>query len=231
MSEPTPIAPPEPRLSDRPDWVYLLREIHDLYRRGRAGGSAKIRAHQRQVRETISRLVAGNPALIARQVETKPVAAHLKRALDQGRRETTQGVIRAVESVAGELSWLYGYDKVPKGLSGKYAYAEIAGPSGPVVSEEVILGLVLFAPRCTYPAHAHDGLTESYWCLSGALSENDDGVFVPGSMIFNPPGRVHRITVGDLEPTLLSYAWVGPREKLAQQKMAFSRIRRVGKAG
>ncbi|MEM9013125.1 MAG: dimethylsulfonioproprionate lyase family protein [Pseudomonadota bacterium] len=226
MSEPAEWAAPVPRLGERPDWGYLLREIYELYRQGRAGGSAKIRAHQRRVRETIARLIAANPPLISRPVETKPVTAHLKRALDQGRREATQSAVRAIESVLDELSWLYGYDKVPKGLTDKYAYAELAGPSGPVLSEDLILGLVLFAPRCTYPAHAHDGLTESYYCLSGALSENDDGVFAPGSMIFNPPGRLHRITVGDTEPTLLSYAWIGPREKLAQQKMAFTPARR-----
>jgi dimethylpropiothetin dethiomethylase len=92
-----------------------------------------------------------------------------------------------------------------------------------VVTHRIILGAVLFAPRTAYPAHSHDGLTESYVCLSGAVSENDDGVFVPGSLIFNPPGRMHRITTGDHEPTLLAYAWAGPAEKLEGQKMVFSR--------
>jgi dimethylpropiothetin dethiomethylase len=214
-----------PRLLDRPDWFYLLRELYELYSRGRAGGSARIRAHQRAVREAISRTIAANPPIAARAVEAKPVIAHLKRALDQGRRESTQSVVRAVESVAAELSWLYGYEKVPRGLAKKYAYAELAGPHGPVVTEDVILGLVLFAPKCTYPAHSHEGLTESYYTLSGAVSENDDGVYAPGSLIFNPPGRMHRITVGDSEPALLSYAWQGAPQKLAQQKMVFKRAK------
>ncbi|MGI9508671.1 MAG: dimethylsulfonioproprionate lyase family protein, partial [Geminicoccaceae bacterium] len=105
----------------------------------------------------------------------------------------------------------------------KYAYAELCGPSGPVVSEDVILGLVLFAPACTYPAHAHDGITESYICLSGAVSENHQGVYAPGSLIFNPPNQHHRITVSDREPALMAYAWIGPPEKLLNQKMVFSR--------
>lgn len=82
---------------------------------------------------------------------------------------------------------------------------------------------MLFAPGCTYPAHAHEGLTESYYVLSGTVSENDDGVYAPGSLIFNPPGRMHRITVGETEPALLAYAWHGPAEKLANQKMKFQR--------
>ena len=215
----------EPRLSTRPDWGYLLREIGKLYQ-GNAGGSDKIRSHQRAVREAISRLIGLDPAVLDRPVEDKPVTAHLRRSLDNGRRESTQSVIRAVDNVSQALSWLYGYDKVPKGLSNKYAYAELAGPAGPVASEDLILGLVLFGPKCTYPAHSHDGLTESYYVLSGSVSENDDGVWAPGSLIFNPPGRMHRITVSDREPALLAYAWHGPRDKLADQKMVFSRKRK-----
>lgn len=213
----------EPWLSDRPDWGYLLREFHELYRRGKAGGSTRIRAHQRAVREAINRVVEANPPIIARVIEDKPVTAHLKRAMDNGRREPTQSIVRAIESVLPQLSWLYGYERVPRGLSKKYAYAEFVGPQGPVFSEEIILGLVLFAPACTYPAHSHDGLTESYYTLSGAVSENDDGVYAPGSLIFNPPGRMHRITVSDREPSLLSYAWHGPKQKLREQKMVFKR--------
>lgn len=211
------------RLKDCPDWGYLLTEFHELYRRGRAGGSTKIRAHQRRVREAIARTGAANPAVLRRAPQAKPVVAHLKRALDLGRREATESVVRAIESVAPELCWLYGYEKVPRGLSQKFAYAEIAGPHGPIEAEDVILGLVLFAPTCTYPAHAHDGLTESYYTLSGAVSENDDGVYAPGSLIFNPPGRMHRITVGERDPALLAYAWEGPAAKLAGQKMVFGK--------
>jgi dimethylpropiothetin dethiomethylase len=134
--------------------------------------------------------------------------------------------MRALDAVSGALDWQYGYEKVPKGLHGKFAYAEIAGPNGPVETPEVILGLVLFAPGCTYPAHAHDGITESYICLSGAVSENHQGVWAPGSLILNPPHAMHRITVSDREPSLLAYAWMGPREKLAGQKLVFSRAPR-----
>ncbi|QPH56070.1 dimethylsulfonioproprionate lyase family protein [Pontivivens ytuae] len=218
-----PEGPPTERLSRRPDWVYLLREFAEMYRRGSSGGSKAIRAHQRRVREAIGRVIADDPGVAHRYREDKPVTAHLRRALDQGRRERTESVVRAIDAVGEELSWLYGYEKVPRGLAQKFAYAEFAGPQGPVVTEHLILGLVLFAPGTTYPAHAHEGLTESYYTLSGSVSENDDGVFAPGSMIFNPPGRRHRITTGDHEPVLLAYAWEGPRDKLVVQKMTFTK--------
>lgn len=233
MNAPDPImteapATPLARISERPDWGYLLREIHEMYRRSGAGGSSKIRSHQRAVREALNKLIEANPSVQDRPIEDKPVSIHLKRALDNGRREVTESVCRAAESVLPELSWLYGYEKVPRGLSKKYAYAEIAGPDGPVVSNGLITGLVLFGPKCTYPAHSHEGLTESYFVLSGTVSENDDGVWAPGSMIFNPPGRMHRITVSDREPALLIYCWHGSMEKLRHQKMVFTRKRKTG---
>ena len=36
---------------------------------------------------------------------------------------------------------------MPRGLKRKYAYAELMGPQGPVESERLILGLVLFGPK------------------------------------------------------------------------------------
>lgn len=216
------------RLSQRPDWGYMLREFQELYRRRSSGGSKPIGAHMRAVREAIGKVLTDDPQVALRTPETKPVVAHLHRAIDNGRGQVTASVVRTMEHLAPELSWQYGYEKVPKGLSARYAYAEFAGPAGPVVTERVILGVVLFGPRCTYPAHAHDGLTESYITLSGSVSENDAGVFAPGSLIFNPPGRMHRITTADHEPSLLAYAWHGPADILAGQKMVFSRPRRAG---
>jgi len=45
----------------------------------------------------------------------------------------------------------------------------------------------------------------------------------PGSLLYNPPQKSHRLTTGDHEPTLLAYAWVGPDEQLHNQKLHFSR--------
>lgn len=215
----------ERRLADLPDWGYLLREYYELYRFLSSGGSDRIRAHQRAVREAISRVLKSNPPLEFNSPAEKPVNVHLKRALDEGKLERTAPFIRSIESIQQHLIWQYGYEKVPRGLEKTYAYAEICGPNGPILTDQVILGFVLFAPGCTYPSHAHAGISESYICLSGAVSENHQGVYAPGSMIFNPPEHTHRITVSNLEPALLAYAWIGPSERLAKQKMVFSRPR------
>ncbi len=215
----------EVRLSDVPDWRYLLREFHDHYRALSSGGSAPIRAHQRNVRARITALVRSDPRIAPTAPTLKPVTAHLRRALDQGREASGASFIRAIEAVIHTLDWQYGYDRVSAGLASRYAFAEFAGPRGPVVCDDLILGIVLFAPGCIYPAHAHEGITESYVCLSGATSENNAGVYGPGSLIFNAPGQMHRITVSDREPSLLAWAWEGPPEALSGQKMVFSRPR------
>ena len=225
MTAPDP-DPPTARLTRQPDWGYLLTEFHEMYRNSGSGGSERIGSHHRVVREAISRVLRDNPPVLSPGPEQKPVTRHLARALDRGGLEKTAPFIAAIRNVAPELAWRHGYEKVPRGLAEKFAFAELAGPHGRVVTDRVILGLVLFAPDCTYPAHAHEGITESYFVLSGSVSENHTGVYAPGSMIFNPPGHMHRITVTKRNPSLLAYAWTGPPAALTGYTMTFSRPRR-----
>ncbi len=211
---------------DAPNWRYLLQEFEEVYRLAPAGGSDRIASHQRKTRDAIARVLRGSGKVRPQPAAQKPVTAHLRRALDEGRQTVMAPMVRALDAVSAELSWQYGYEKVPRGLQNKYAYAEVAGMNGPILTDDLILGVVLFAPNCTYPAHAHQGITESYICLSGAVSENHQGVYVPGSMIFNPPDHLHRITVSNREPALLAYAWMGDKADLHNQKMVFTRSRK-----
>jgi len=216
------------RVSDHPDWHYVLQEFYRAYRFGPAGGSGEIRRHLRQVQRRISSCVASDPEIVFQPPQTKPVCAHLGRTLDNGEQERTRTFIRALAKIAGQLIWQYGYDKMPRSLEKKYAYTEVLGPRGPVVCEDLILGLVLFAPNCNYPAHSHQDITESYLCLSGAISESHAGVYLPGSMILNQAGHEHAITTSDSEPVLLAYAWIGEPETLKGFAMTFSDSRRRG---
>ena len=83
------------RLGASPDWLYLLREYYQMYLRSSAGGSQRIRSHQRIVRERISKVIEGNSLIQIGEPVTKPVCAHLKRALDQGRLQRTAGTASA----------------------------------------------------------------------------------------------------------------------------------------
>ncbi len=221
-SDPTS-APEQIRLNDATDMRYLLDEFYTLYRKIASGGSPKIRSHQRTVREAIGRVIKANPPISFRAPDRLPVTDHLRRSIDRAVTGEMASMIRALDAIRDHLSWEYGYEKIPKGLAKKYGYVEIAGPKGPIKTTELTLGFVLFAPGCTYPAHAHNGITESYVCLSGAVSENHQGVYTPGSMIFNPPEQMHRITVSDVDPALLAYAWIAPPEILISNTMKFGR--------
>mgnify|MGYP003116193257 CR=1 FL=1 len=220
----------EPRLMDCPNWLYLLREFDSLYRHGSAGGSAAIRGHRKRVRDRLSSAMARNPEMTERACQTKPVTAHLPRALDLGERAAMQGMARALREVKDQLTWEYGYDRISKALSQKYAYCEILGPQGPVKCDSLILGFVLFAPNTTYPQHSHNEIEESYISVSGAWSENNAAVFAPGSLILNRSGDEHRITTGDRDPCLLAYAWTGPEARLAKPDMKLSSPRKSKQA-
>ncbi|MFX0541399.1 dimethylsulfonioproprionate lyase family protein [Roseovarius sp. S4756] len=219
-----------PRLTDSPDWLYLLREFDALYRFGSDGGSPVIRSHRKRVRDGLSATIAANLPILARQPETLPVTAHLARALDLGERAAMQGMARALREVRASLTWEYGYEQMPKALARKYAFCEILGQKGPVQSDRLNLGFVLFAPTTTYPQHSHQDIEESYISIAGAWSENNGAVYAPGSLIYNGSGVEHRITTGDRDPCLLAYAWVGPAHRLASPGMKLSPTRRP-KAG
>ncbi|WP_085793068.1 dimethylsulfonioproprionate lyase family protein [Roseivivax jejudonensis] len=217
---------PDARLSERPDWIYLLREFEALFRHGSAGGSKAIRTHRKAVRDRLSAVIAADGGFVEQTPITKPVTAHFNRALDVGERGAMQGMARALRQVRDRLTWEYGYEKVPPALARKYAYCEILGPRGPILADRLILGFVLFAPNTTYPQHSHKSIEESYISISGAWSENNAAVYAPGSLILNRPGDEHRITTGELEPCLLAYAWVGTPEALTAPGMKLTAPKR-----
>ncbi|MEO0328844.1 MAG: dimethylsulfonioproprionate lyase family protein [Pseudomonadota bacterium] len=219
--------PTPSHLKQHPDWRYLLQEFDTLYRYGSAGGSPAIRGHRKRVRDRLSSAVTKNPEIIVRANEQKPVTAHLARALDLGERAAMQGMARAMREVKDSLTWEYGYERISKSLSEKYAYCEILGPKGPVHCDNLILGFVLFAPNTTYPQHSHNEIEESYISISGAWSENNSAVFAPGSLILNRSSDEHRITTGDRDPCLLAYAWTGPEALLLKPDMKLTGTRKA----
>lgn len=212
----------QPRLSDMPDWIYMLREFETLYRHGSNGGSKAIRSHRKRVRDTLSSVIDTNPEIVQRDPAQKPVTAHLPRALDLAERHGLSGLARTLARVTDQLTWEYGYEKMPRALERKYAYCEVLGPKGPILAERLVLGFVLFAPNTTYPQHSHKEIEESYVSVAGAWSENDNAVYAPGSLILNRPEHEHRITTGQTDPCLLAYAWVGATDRLAAPGMKLS---------
>ena len=129
------------RLIDVPDWKYVFQEIDQVYRLGSAGGSSVIRSHQRRVRETISKIVKSNPYYTPRQPENNPVSAHWGRALDLADSGPLANLSRVLYRVESQLTWEYGYQKVPRELAKRYAYCEMVGPQGADSSRGVDSGI------------------------------------------------------------------------------------------
>jgi dimethylpropiothetin dethiomethylase len=207
-------------IENSPDLGYYLRDLARHYRLASAGGSRPIRGHMKIARETLNKALRGVPEIREAAPERRPVCRHFARAVDNGVPGPGENMLRALARFEALLCWSYGYDRLPARLKEAFAFAEILGPRGPAVSDEPVAGVVLLAPDTVYPRHSHHDVTESYVVLSGALSQNDAGVYVPGSLIYNPPNHGHRLTTGG-EPCLLSYIWTGPPEALADQKMRF----------
>lgn len=203
-------------------WLDLLRAFGAVYGHGPTGGSRPIARHCAQVSGLIDALIAASPALLSRPAAVKPVCTHLPRALELGQAGPMQDLARALAGVAPRLHWEWGYAQMPRKLARAYAYCEVAGPRGPVPSERLILGFVLFAPGTLYPAHNHAGIAESYVAVAGDWSENDLAVHLPGALVYNPPGHEHQIATGTTEPSLLAYAWTGPRRRLVTPGMVLS---------
>ncbi|MGB0694954.1 MAG: dimethylsulfonioproprionate lyase family protein [Rhodospirillaceae bacterium] len=218
-----PLDLPKTRLSERPDWRYVLMEYYNVYRYASAGGSKLIGGHMRTVQSRLSKALSVDPEIKAVEPALRPVCSHLGRALDNGEGERTHSFVRAIGKIRKELRWELGYDSMPRSLENNYAYSELVGPRGPIVCEDLVLGLVLFAPRCVYPAHSHHHITESYFCLSGFVSQNSAGVYPPGSLLYNASGHEHAITTSRYEPVLLAYVWVGEPDTLAQFQMTFKK--------
>lgn len=215
------------KLKDHPDMAYYLRDLRFTYLERSAGGSKAIRSHMKKARDALGKAIGGDPEILPENPERMPVCRHFSRAVDRGVPGPGENMLRALQRFEPRLRWGYGYERLPERLKNTYAFAEIMGPHGPVSAEGVTAGVVLLAPNSTYPSHSHHDITESYFVLSGALSQNDAGVYVPGSLIYNPPGHSHRLTTDRLEPCLLSYVWIGPPEALANQKMRFDAKGRV----
>ena len=184
-----------PRLSQTPDWAAVAAAFAARYRAMPDGGSPAIRAHLAKVRAGLDALFAADPEIRPRAAQQQPVTAQFAAALAQAG-AGMEDLARALEAVAPALHWEYGYAELPEDLARNYAYFELIGPQGPIVSAELILGFVLFAPGTLYPRHAHTGIEESYLSVSGDWSQNEGGVQVPGSLVFNPPRFEHQITAG-----------------------------------
>ncbi len=145
--------------------------------------------------------------------EDQPVCRYLAAALDLAEAGPAAAVAAAARPFAASLGWRHKYqvdDRLPD-FSRNFAYAEIVGPPGPVLSRDMRCGLILMAPHTLYPSHAHSAV-ELYLVLGGS-AEWQRGAEPwarrpPGAFILRPSRIGHAMRTLD-EPLLALFAWHG----------------------
>lgn len=156
----------------------------------------------------------GSDSQVDRGVELPSLAVlrYVDSALAGGD-SVTAPICVLIDQLKTELRWRQNAsyvraDFVADFLDG-YAYCELLGPSGHRVRGDIALGLLLLAPRVTYPAHAHPA-AEVYAVIAGRADwRQGDGVWrrrEPGQRIHHASMEPHAMRTAD-EPLLAAYLW------------------------
>ena len=115
-----------------------------------------------------------------------------------------------MRSISKKLVWREASRGVPDFFKGGYAFAEIIGEQGLIVSENIRIGLFLQKPQVNYPLHAHEA-EELYIILSGnARWKIDDKMFnvIPGTIIKHQSCQDHA-TFTEEETLFALWIWTG----------------------
>ncbi len=115
-----------------------------------------------------------------------------------------------IKSISEKLVWREASRGVPDFFKGGYAFAEIIGEKGLIVSENIRIGLFLQKPQVNYPLHAHEA-EELYIILSGnARWKIDDKMFnvIPDTIIKHRSCQDHA-TFTEEETLFALWIWTG----------------------
>ena len=114
----------------------------------------------------------------------------------------------------GALAWGAAYPELAgdsryDAFRSAYAYAELVGPRGPVVTDRLSAFITIQGPGVLYPPHAHPA-PEVYWVAAGTARwrRGHEGWVTrpPGSFIFHRSGLPHS-TQTENEPLLALAFW------------------------
>lgn len=144
-----------------------------------------------------------------------PACRHLATALSLGQHGPMADLVAVVEKIADRLRWVqnpnYVADANMRDFIADYAYAELVGPTGMVISADIALGLLLIGPDKLYPPHRHPA-AEVYLAVAGEAAWQRGGEAwqsnPPGALILHEPNVVHAMRTLD-QPLLALYAWRG----------------------
>ena len=203
-------------------WAAVFSEYSDLYQSAFSAATTAEKEHQQEVIAKIKDQQDDFDLTFFKEPEEKPVCEYLSQVIRSETNHFTNPLLNSIKEIRDSLTWEYGYNDLPTELKQKYAYTEILSPDGPILGQEIILGLVLLAPDCLYPEHSHEQIAESYVVLSGTVTVNGNQDFKPGYSIYNSPGEKHELAT-TRQPCLLAYAWSGDKGILANNTMEFDK--------
>lgn len=111
-----------------------------------------------------------------------------------------------------KLHWrLPGFGSLPRQLQHKMAVAELLGPQGMFLSENLRFGVLLQAEGTVYPPHSHRA-EELYQVLHGhahwQVGNKKATIKPPGSFVYHPSGQPHSMVNGS-EPLVALWIWAG----------------------
>ena len=114
-----------------------------------------------------------------------------------------------LEAVRTSLHWRQNSAYANADFLDGYGYCELLGPTGHARDASVAMGILLLAPRVTYPLHAHPA-RETYAVVAGrAQWRRGDGgwrVRSPGDRIEHASNEPHAMRTTN-EPLLAAYLW------------------------
>jgi len=104
-----------------------------------------------------------------------------------------QGLVNFILKSADFFPWYQRSAPVFPAFMEGHANAEIIGPRGLVIREDVAVGVTIMRPRLTYPDHHHSP-EEIYIVLSEGLWRQNGYPWIspgPGGYVYNPPDILH----------------------------------------
>lgn len=145
-------------------------------------------------------------------IENPSVLRYLDDVLEMGRRGPLCHFIPLLQSLSELLPWTTFYleTDVTKSFLSNFAIMEIVGPNGPIISQDVIVGLFLLGPHTWYPIHQH-AAEEVYKIIAGNVRFFFDGQWVErqaGEHQYMQADVPHALQTAH-EPLLTFYTWIG----------------------
>ncbi|WP_108882634.1 dimethylsulfonioproprionate lyase family protein [Anderseniella sp. Alg231-50] len=141
------------------------------------------------------------------------VPASLKQDYDQAVEALTvfPKLKQQLSRIGDRLPWMQGAMRMPASFQGRFAYVELAGPTGMIAISDIRFGLYLQQHDTVYPSHWHEAV-EDYLIASGtALWQVDDAGFnaqPPGTHIKHASNQPHATTTLQ-DPLLAMWFWQG----------------------